>query len=137
MRALSHRIVLAAATFTAVTTLAHAQQPGPRDGSYIGIMTEMPTPDRADNEPPACVYQRPVGMTIDKGVVTVSYSDYGGNLIHFRGSVTPGGAVQAWHTNGDGTRSILTGRFASNGFVAYMARDNQLCPYVLNMSAQR
>jgi hypothetical protein len=137
MRALNPS-TLAAAIIAATAAVATAQQPVSFDGSFAGYMTEMPTPDRGDNEPPACVYRRPVSMSIQNSAVTISYLDYGGNDIHFRGNVTPGGAVTAWHTNNDGSRSPLTGRFMGNAtFVGYMARDNQQCPYVLNMTVQR
>jgi|HubBroStandDraft_6_1064221.scaffolds.fasta_scaffold406610_2 hypothetical protein len=124
-----------AAIFATVSGAANAQQPSYANGSFSGVMTEMPTPTMGDVETPACVYQRPVGMTVVNGVVTISYLDWGQNTIHFHGQIDGGGRVVAWHENGDGSRSPLTGRIGSNGFVGYMARDNQLCPYVLNMTA--
>jgi hypothetical protein len=74
-------------------------------------------------------------MQIANGVVTVSYADWGRNTIHYRGRVDAAGDVQAWHTNGDGSRSILTGRVQQAMFTGDLDRDQHRCPYSVVMSA--
>jgi len=66
--------------------------------------------------------------------VTVAYADWGRNIIHYRGRVSPNGNVEAWHTNGDGTRSILTGQVQQAMFTGDLDRDQHRCPYSVVMS---
>ena len=123
---------LSAAILTVGAIAANAEPPA-FDGAYLGMMTQMTTPTMAGNVEPACVYRRPVNMTVVSGDVTISYLDWGQSTIHYRGTVDPTGAVTAWHTNGDGSRSILTGQLGATGFTGYMDRDRQLCPYEVSM----
>jgi hypothetical protein len=104
------------------------------DGSYAGSMRLMAEPMPPDESYPACVESRPVSMQIAHGVVTLSYADWGRNTIHYRGKVDGAGDVQAWHTNGDGTRSILTGRVQQATFTGDLDRDQHRCPYSVVMS---
>ena len=114
---------------------ANAQQPSlGYDGSYAGSMMLMAVPMSNDASYPACVDNRPVGMQIANGIVTVSYADWGRNTIHYRGKVDAAGGVQAWHTNGDGTHSILTGRIQQATFTGDLDRDQHRCPYSVVMS---
>jgi hypothetical protein len=110
------------------------QPPASRDGTYTGSMTQA-----AQNLPnaesvPACVYLRAVNMKVAGGLVTVWYTDWQGNIIHYRGKLDGAGNVLAWHTNGDGTKSVLTGQFGAGGFTGHMERDRQLCPYDLALA---
>jgi len=91
-------------------------------------MAQMPTGgDYGRNHP--CVVHRPVSLTIEGNKVMLSYVNWGGSVIHYRGEVDPSGGINAWHTNGDGSRSILTGGIGSTGFAGYMARDEGRCNY--------
>jgi len=45
-------------------------------------------------------------MRIERGDVAISYTDWGGHKIDYRGKVDPTGKINAWHTNGDGSSSI-------------------------------
>jgi hypothetical protein len=132
MRKLATSSILSAAILTVGAIAANAQAPG-FDGAYLGMMTQMETPTGAGNTQQACEYKRPVNMTVVSGDVTISYLDWQQNTIHYRGAVDPTGAVTAWHTNGDGTRSILTGQLGATGFTGHMDRDRQLCPYEVTM----
>ena len=104
------------------------------DGTFSGQMKEQPTTSQLGNVQQACVAGRPASMTISDGVVTLSYADWGQNAIHYRGTVDSYGIVQAWHVNGDGSRSILTGQLTNAGFVGYMDRDKQACQYEVTLS---
>jgi hypothetical protein len=73
-------------------------------------------------------------MVIAGGVVTLAYADWGQNIIHYRGRVTASGEVQVWHTNGDGSRSILTGQVQQGMFTGDLDRDLHRCPYSVVMS---
>jgi len=126
--------IMAPVALMAIATAASAQPASTYDGSYAGSM--MLT---ADNLPdsisvPACVQSRPVSMQIARGIVTVAYADWGRNIIHYRGRVSPNGNVEAWHTNGDGTRSILTGQVQQAMFTGDLDRDQHRCPYSVVMS---
>jgi hypothetical protein len=103
------------------------------DGSYLGTMTQMETTSQLGNTEPACEYSRLVNMTVEGDNVTVVYLDWGNNTIHYRGALGPTGALTAWHTNGDGSRSVLTGQIGPAGFTGYMDRDHQACPYEVTL----
>jgi hypothetical protein len=61
--------------------------------------------------------------------------NWGGNTIHYHGKVDATGRIEAWHTNGDRTRSVLTGHITNNGFTGYMERGTgkDYCAYGLTM----
>jgi len=127
--------VLAVTLLAGLAIAANAQKSSlPYDGSYVGSIKLLPLPMSNDGSYPACVDSRPVSMQIAKGIVTVSYADWGRNTIHYRGKVDAAGGVQAWHTNGDGTRSILTGRIQQATFTGDLDRDRGNCPYSVVMS---
>ena len=131
MFALSKAGVLGLALLAGASSAANAQG---YDGSYAGSMMLMPLPMSDDASYPACVDTRPVSMRIANGIVTVSYADWGRNTIHYRGKVDAAGGIQAWHTNGDGSHSLLTGRIQQATFTGDLDRDNRNCPYSLVMS---
>jgi len=126
--------VLGGVVVMAQPALVGAQQPDLHDGVYAGSMVQEATPQSPEQSPPACVYLRAVSMKVERGNVTVWYADWGGNTIHYRGKVDAAGNVQAWHTNGDGSKSILTGQFSGGAFIGQMERDRQLCPYKLTLA---
>ena len=130
------RLFASAALLLAGAAATAAAQPAStgHDGSYAGSMTLRPLPMPPDQSYPACVETRPVSMEIAQGVVTVSYADWQNNTIHYRGQVDGVGNVQAWHTNGDGSHSILTGRVDGATFTGDLDRDVGRCPYSVTMS---
>jgi hypothetical protein len=135
MHTLGKSGVLGMALFAGAAVAANAQPSAfGYDGTYAGSMklTAEPTPN--GEEYPACTDNRPVSMQIAHGVVTVSYADWGRNIIHYRGRIDPAGNVQAWHTNGDGSRSILTGSVQQAIFTGDLDRDQHRCPYSVVMS---
>jgi len=76
------------------------------DGAYAGSMSQSVGHLGAHSNP-NCVFSRPVSMRIERGDVTISYTDWGGHKIDYRGKVDPAGKINAWHTNGDGSSSSL------------------------------
>ena len=132
---LGKSMVLSAA-FLAGSAIAANAAPFDHDGSYAGSMTLLPLAQKEGSPPAACVEQRPLSMTIARGIATIAYADWGKNIIHFRGKLDPSGNIQLWHTNGDGSRSLLIGQFGDTGFTGYMARDDNRCPYKVTISAE-
>ena len=82
----------------------------------------------------ACVYRSPVNMRIDRDNVTISYSDWNGRAIEYRGKIDSVGRINAQDTNNDGSGSILAGQIGDNGFTGHLERN--LCHYTLTMSAE-
>ena len=110
--------------------------PTGHDGSYTGWMTEQVRGNIGSNfDPRACVSRRPVSMTIEHGNVTISYVNWGGETMHYRGKADAAGRIETWHTNGDATRSVLTGQVGQDGFTGYMQRGRagEECAYRLAM----
>ena len=101
------------------------------DGAYAGSMSQSVGHLGAHSNP-NCVFSRPVGMRIERGDVTISYTDWGGHKIDYRGKVDHTGKINAWHTNGDGSSSILAGRIGGDGFTGNLL-DAENCAYALTM----
>jgi len=121
--------VLGAMLLAGSAIAANAQQPSLiHNGSYAGSMAQMAQGGDYGKTHP-CVVHRPVSAAIDGDKVTFSYINWVGSTVHFRGRIDPAGEVNAWHTNGDGTRSILTGKIEGGEFAGYMARDEGRCNY--------
>jgi hypothetical protein len=103
------------------------------DGTYAGSMTQSAGSHLAGHGTANCVFARQALMRIEGGDVTVSYTDWAGHKIDYRGTVDPTGRINAWHANGDGSNSILAGRLGSDGFTGYLDEEN--CDYALAMLA--
>jgi len=101
------------------------------DGAYAGSMSQSVGHLGAHSNP-NCVFSRPVGMRIERGDVTISYTDWGGHKIDYRGKVDHTGKINAWHTNGDGSSSILAGRIGGDGFTGNLL-DAENCAYALTL----
>ena len=101
------------------------------DGAYAGSMAQSVGHLGAHSNP-NCVFSRPVSMRIERGEVTISYTDWGGHKIDYRGKVDPTGNINAWHTNGDGSSSILSGRIGGDGFSGHLL-EPEGCAYALTM----
>jgi hypothetical protein len=110
------------------------QQPSiGHDGSYAGSMTEMAS-GLGGHSTTACVNRTPVSMRIDRDNVTISYSDWNGRAMQYRGKIDPAGGINAQDTNDDGSGSVLAGQIRDNGFTGHMERNS--CHYTLTMSAE-
>ena len=110
------------------------QQPSiGRDGSYAGSMTEVAS-GLGGHATTACLSRSPVSMGIEQNNVTISYNDWNGRTIQYRGKVDPAGGVKAPDTNDDGSASVLRGQIGNNGFAGNLERN--FCHYALTMPAE-
>jgi hypothetical protein len=82
----------------------------------------------------ACVNRTPVSMRIDRDNVTISYSDWNGRAIEYRGKIDLSGKINAQDTNSDGSGSVLAGEIGDSGFTGHLERN--YCHYTLTMSAE-
>ena len=73
-------------------------------------------------------------MRIERGDVMISYTDWRGHKLDYRGKVDPTGKINAWHTKCDGNSYILSGRIEGDGFTGYLL-DAENCGYALTMPA--
>lgn len=62
-------------------------------------------------------------MSVHNGTVIIQYANWKGHILHYRGKVDATGAVSLEHTNGDGSKAVLTGQIQNNGFTGDMRRD--------------
>lgn len=90
--------------------------------TYSGSMTLEPSGLTSEITVLDCVDQRPVALSIRDGNAVLSYTNWGGNQIHYRGHVNPDGTVKAYHRNGDASLSVLTGTLSGGQFVADLQR---------------
>ena len=71
-------------------------------------------------------------MTIRNGYVYIQYSDWKRHVLHYRGKVNSSGWVDAYHTNRDGSHSILSGQMNNNELTANMERGP--CDYTVTLA---
>ena len=71
-------------------------------------------------------------MTIRNGSVSIQYSDWKRHVLHYRGNVKADGWVHAFHTNRDGSRSVLSGQFSNDVLNANMERGP--CDYTVTFA---
>src|SRR5882762_9303819 len=110
------------------------QQPSiDHDGSYAGSMTEVAA-GLGGHTTTACLSRSPVSMRIERDNVTISYSDWNGRAIQYRGKVDPAGKINARDTNDGGSASILRGQIGNDGFAGNLERN--FCHYMLTMAAE-
>jgi hypothetical protein len=110
------------------------QQASALDGTYAGAMRLTTTTSQTGNAQQPCVETRPVNMTVESGRLTMVYTDWAGNTIHYRGAVAADGKVNAQHLNGDGSHSMMSGSIAGAAFTGSMERDHQMCQYRLSLT---
>jgi hypothetical protein len=79
-----------------------------------------------------CQEQRPATMTIHNGYVYIQYRDWKRHLLHYRGKVNASGWVDAYHTNRDGSHSILSGQMSDGQLIANMERGP--CDYQVTLA---
>ena len=105
------------------------------DGDYTGVMN-LTTPAVSGDGPnsdSACVERRPATMLIRNGNVYLQYANWLGNVLHYRGTVDASGQMDLYHTNGDGSRSILAGQI-SNGVLTGHVERGEACNYSVSLA---
>jgi hypothetical protein len=111
---------------------ASAQPAGDFDGSYRGQMALQPSGLSDQYTNPPCDTQRPAAMSVRAGYVLLSYRDWHGHWIHYKGRVSADGSVKAWHRNGNGVGSPLTGNISGSQFTAGITRGH--CDYTITLT---
>jgi len=93
------------------------------DGRYAGSLTISSSGLSGDNlNRTGCVSERPATMVVRNGNVYLEYANWNRHKLHYRGRVDPSGAVTAYHTNGDGSRAILSGQIINGQLTGNMTR---------------
>ena len=105
------------------------------DGDYTGAMTQTGPAVGGDGpyEDSACVVRRPATMLIRNGNVYLQYADWLGNVLHWRGTVDASGLADLYHTNDNGSRSILAGQI-SNGVLTGHVERAEACDYSVSLA---
>ena len=105
------------------------------DGDYAGAMNQTTPGVQVDgpNSDSACVERRPVTMMICNGNVYLQYADWLGNVLHYRGTVNASGQVDLYHTNGDGSGSILAGQINNDVLKGHVERA-EACNYSMSLT---
>jgi hypothetical protein len=103
------------------------------DGRYAGALTLAASGmSQTYENRSGCVSQRPATMVIRNGNVFLEYANWKRHKLHYRGRVDPGGAVTAYHTNSDGSRSILSGQISNGQMTGDMQRGP--CNYAVSLA---
>ena len=133
MRPLRHAMpFVLGATLCASSLTALADPPSGFEGQYKGQMTLQPSGLNNNYTAPACSNERAASMSVRSGYVLVTYQDWHGHMIHYKGRVAADGSVKAWHRNNDGVGSLLTGNITGGQFSANITRGR--CDYALALS---
>ena len=104
------------------------------DGDYTGAMN-LTTPGVSGDGPnsaSACIERRPATMLIRNGNVYLQYANWRGDVLHYRGTVDASGQMDLYHTNGDGSRSILAGHIGNDVLTGEVARE--ACHYSVSLA---
>ena len=103
------------------------------DGRYAGALTLAASGmSQTYENRSGCVSQRPATMVVRNGNVYLEYANWKRHKLHYRGRVDPGGAVTAYHTNSDGSRSILSGQISGGQMTGDMQRGP--CNYAVSLA---
>jgi hypothetical protein len=70
----------------------------------------------------------PMSMRVKRGDVRIWYQNYVGHTLHYRGKIDHAGKINAWHTNSDGSRSILAGQVSGDEASLHLNRGR--CFYI-------
>ena len=125
--------LLAATVPASLASAAAAPTRTAFDGAYRGAMNLSPSGrSTRDSNGTGCVDGRPARMTIRNGYVYIRYHDWKRHLLHYRGKVSASGWVDAYHTNRDGSYSILSGQVSNNMLTANMERGP--CDYAVTLA---
>ena len=103
------------------------------DGAYAGSLSLAASGmSQTYENRSGCVSQRPATMVVRNGNVYLEYANWKRHKLHYRGRVDPGGAVTAYHTNSDGSRSILSGQISGGQMTGDMQRGP--CSYAVSLA---
>jgi len=103
------------------------------DGAYAGSLSLTSSGQSTDSlSRSGCVSGRPATMVVRNGNVYLEYANWKRHKLHYRGRVDPSGAVTAYHTNSDGSRSILSGQISNGGLTGNMSRGP--CDYMVSLA---
>jgi hypothetical protein len=104
------------------------------DGDYTGAMNLLSNGAGWDGEKSdlACVQRRPTTVLVRNGNVYLQYQNWLANVLHYRGTVNASGQMELYHTNGDGSPSILSGQISNGVLTAHLEREG--CPYSLSLA---
>jgi hypothetical protein len=103
------------------------------DGLYKGTMTQTASRQTTDSlTGGGCNPDLPMNMRVKRGDVRIWYKNFVGHTLHYRGKVNTAGRINAWHTNSDGSRSILAGE-VSNG-EASLNLNRGRCHYIATLT---
>jgi hypothetical protein len=104
------------------------------DGDYTGVMnlTTNGAGWDGDKSDPACVEKRPTTVLIRNGNVSLQYANWLANVLHYRGTVNASGQIELYHTNGDGSRSLLAGQIGNDVLTGHVEREG--CHYLLSLA---
>jgi len=103
------------------------------DGLYKGTMSLAASKQTTETlTGGGCPEERPVNMRVKRGDVRIWYQDYKRHTLHYRGKIDATGKVDAYHTEGGGSRAILAGQFSNGEFTADLNRGR--CAYTVTMT---
>ena len=103
------------------------------DGLYKGTMTQTASRQTTDSlTGGGCNPDLPMSMRVKRGDVRIWYQNFVGHTLHYRGKVNTAGRINAWHTNGDGSRSILAGEVSDGEASLNLNRGR--CHYIATLT---
>ena len=79
-----------------------------------------------------CNPDLPMSMRIEHGGVKIRYQNFVGHTLHYSGKISTSGRINAWHTNSDGSRSILAGRVSDGE--ARLNLNRGRCYYIADLT---
>jgi hypothetical protein len=107
--------------------------PASYNGHYSGVATlGVSGVETEATTNPVCVDRRPISMTIRNRYATIVYDDWKLHTLHYRGRVSSSGNIHLSHLNGDGSRSVFTLHYGSNGWSGEMLRGR--CDYHVTLA---
>ena len=97
--------------------------PASFDGVYAGSLTLAASGMSTYNaDRSGCVSARPARALVRRGLINLEYANWKRHKLHYKGRVDGNGAVTAYHTNSDGSRSILNGQISNGQLTGNMDR---------------
>lgn len=109
--------------------------PASFDGIYAGSLTLQSAGLSGDNlNRSGCVSGRPARALVRNGLINLEYADWKRHKLHYKGRVDAGGAVTAYHKNGDGSSSVLNGQISNGQLTGGMQRGP--CNYGVALAQQ-
>jgi hypothetical protein len=103
------------------------------DGLYKGTMTQTASRQTTGTlTGGGCNPDLPMNMSIKRGDVRIWYQNFVGHTLNYRGKINTAGRINAWHTNGDGSRSILAGKVSDGEASLNLNRGR--CHYIATLT---